>query len=119
MNKIIKNILLLAIVLILSYFSSIYFGSLYKNITHDYGTWIDLSSIVGFHYGYIFFLLVAFAAFGDKTKYWWIGALLIPAVAFEIYFDLNLRYIYIPVVIGLVGWGIGFLISKVVKKLAE
>ena len=115
--KIIKNILLLFLVLILSYFFSVYFGNLYKIITHDYGTWIDLSSIVGIHYGYVFFLLFIFTVFGDSTKYWWIGILFIPTLIFETYFDLRYQYIYIPIVIGLIGWVIGFVISKIIDKL--
>ncbi|MBU2472973.1 hypothetical protein KKE74_02990 [Patescibacteria group bacterium] len=115
--KIIKNILLVFLVLILSYFSSIYFGNLYKNISHDYGTWIDLSSLVGIHYGYVFFLLFIFTAFGGLKKYWWIGFLLIPTVIFEVYFDWRFQYVYIPIAIGLIGWVIGFIISKIVVKL--
>ena len=113
--KIFKNILLLFLVLVLSYFSSVYFGNLYKAITHDHGTWIDLSSIVGIHYGYVFFLLFIFTAFGDSKKYWWIGTLLIPTIIFEVYFDWRFQYVYIPIIIGLFGWVIGFALSKIIN----
>lgn len=111
-----KNILLIFLVLILSYLFSVHFGNLYKTITHDYGTWIDLSSIVGIHYGYVFFLLLIFTCLGGSKKYWWIGILIIPTLIFEIYFDWRFQYIYIPIIIGLIGWGIGFVASKVITR---
>jgi len=113
--KIIKNISILFLTLVLSYFTSVYFGSLYKYISHDNGTWIDLSSLLGIPIGYIFFLLLLFTAFGGSKKYWWIVILLIPAAIFELYFDL--AHIYIPIVIGFMGWVIGFAISKLVKNV--
>lgn len=107
-----KNIFLSISVLLLSYISSGYFGYFYKVISRDHGTWINLSSLVGIFIGYVFFLPLIFTIFGDAKKYWWIIILLIPVVLFEIYFDWHYQAIYIPIVLGILGWGIGFLISK-------
>lgn len=63
---------------------------------------------------FIFFLTLLFTAFGGSKKYWWIGILLLPAVAFEVYFDLI--HMYFPVLLGLLGWGIGFGINKLLSK---
>jgi hypothetical protein len=67
-----------------------------------------------FALSYIFSLLLFFTAFGDSNKYWWIGILLIPAAAFEIFFDW--QHIYIPIILGLAGWIIGYGISKLIPK---
>lgn len=40
--------------------------------------------------------------------------LLIHAFTFEIYFDLE--HIYFPIILGIIGWGIGFAINKLRKK---
>lgn len=70
--------------------------------------------LVGIVLAYIFFLTLLFTAFGGVKKYWWVGVLLIPAMAFELYFDL--AHIYFPVVLALLGWAIGLGISKLMKN---
>ena len=65
-----------------------------------WGDFID-----GISRAYIFFLLLIFTTLGSVKKYWWIGVLLIPAAAFELYFDSS--HIYFPIALGLIGWGIG------------
>ncbi len=63
---------------------------------------------------YAFFLFLIFTIFGGKGKYWWIGILTLPALAFELYFDLS--HIYFPVFLALLGWLIGLGIQKIVLK---
>lgn len=113
MKNILKNLGLLIIVLAISYFLSKYTGDLYSKLFKQSGTWIDLRGLVGLPLVYIFFLILLFTAFGGAKKYWWIGVLLIPALAFELYFDL--AHIYFPVALALLGWGIGFGVSKLMK----
>ena len=109
-----KNVFIAIIVFVISYLISPWAGNVYQYITHDPGTWTDLRSVFGLPLAYIFFLTLLFSSFGDKYKYWWIGILLIPALWFEVYFDLP--HFYFPVLLGLLGWGIGFGISKLLTK---
>src|SRR3989344_4165899 len=74
----------------------------------------QIVGIIGLPLAYMFFLSLLFTAFGGLKKYWWIGILLIPAVIFEVYFDLT--HIYFPILLGLVGWALGWGISKLMPK---
>ena len=115
MKSLIKNIAILIVVLVLAYFLSSYFGVLYENLVGSLrGSFVDLRSVFGFPLSYIFFLTLFFTAFGGAKKYWWIGILLIPAVIFEVYFDL--AHLYFPIALGLIGWLLGFLVSKFLLK---
>lgn len=110
-----KNIFLLALALVLSYFLSPYIGRMYDSIFPSTpGGYIDFSSLIGLPLAYIFFLTLLFTAFGGTKKYWWIGIGLIPAVLFEVYFDL--QHLYFPIVIGLASWllgrGLNLLLAK-------
>ena len=116
-----RNIIVLIAVLILSYMTASWLGQIYKyvfpsefvgglfSVPTQEATWI-----VGFPLDYILFLTGLFTIFGGKGKYWWIGILLIPAAVVEIYFDLP--HIYFPVILGVIGWGIGYLISRFLSQ---
>lgn len=120
--RIIKNIGLFVATIVVATVLSYSFGKIYHlslNIKQGFSSFIVSESVnyyvIGFFLAYLLFLTLLFTAFGDSKKYWWIGVLLIPAALFEIYFDLE--HIYIPIIIGLIGWVIGFGISKLTKKL--
>jgi|SRR3989344_5779107 len=68
----------------------------------------------GIIFSYTFFLFLLFTAFGGKGKYWWMGIAILPALAFELYFDLP--HIYFPIALGIVGWVIGFGVQKITGK---
>src|SRR3989338_4470755 len=108
--KILKDVLLLVASILCGYFLSMRFGILYDHLfpgSLGSGLSTDAAySIFGTPLAYIFFLTLLFTTFGDKKKYWWIGILLIPALWFEISFDL--QHLYFPILLGLLGWGIGF-----------
>ena len=89
MKNIFKNIGLLVLVLGGSYLTASFIGNVYQKLFKDYGSWIDVSSLIGLPLGYIFFLTLIFTAFGGAKKYWWISIGLIPAALFEVYFDLS------------------------------
>lgn len=113
--KILKNVLLVLIAGIASYGFSYTFGSLYGSF-FVIGGWVDMTSLIGWPLAYIFFLTFLFTAFGGegKTKYWWIGILLIPALALEVYLDP--AHIYFPILLGILGWGIGWGIRGLVRR---
>ena len=116
-NKVIILILTIILSLLLYYpfyylypllFVSARTGSLFM-------TWEGIAMIImGAMLAYIFFLALLFTTFGGPKKYWWIGILLIPAAAFEVYFDWS--HIYFPIAIGLIGWLLGFGISKLLPQ---
>lgn len=119
---IITNLALLCLAIFFSYlFAGRFYDSIYSFIygSSAGGLFIVYEKVAEFLtvlvLSSIFFISLIFTAFGDSTKYWWVGILLIPAVAFELYFDLE--HIYIPIAIGLIGWIIGFIVSKIVAKL--
>ena len=118
-KKIIRHFVLFSIVLFLIYVFAEYSVKIYKFFNPLAGVGsvavLDFTPVVVLPLEYLFFICFVFTAFGDSTKYWWIGILLIPAAVFELYFDLE--HIYIPVAIGLIGWVIGFVISKIIDKL--
>ncbi len=112
-----KDIIILVFTLIISGFFSQYLGNIYESLFPSSGsiTSVDLTSLAGFPLAYEFFLPLLFTAFGGAKKYWWIGVLLLPAVAFEVYFDLS--HIYFPVILGLIGWALGLLAFKLLLKI--
>ena len=122
LKNLIKNIAILIVALVFSYFVAVYFGNFYVYFfpqSSSGGSFFSTPKAVenfllGFPLAYIFFLALLFTAFGGSKKYWWIGVLLIPAVIFEVYFDLS--HIYFPIALGLIGWLLGFLIQKTFSR---
>lgn len=109
-----KNILLYIISLCLAFILAGIFGSNYFHFVDSIRSGFIPNStenyIVGLPLGYIFFIFLIFTGFSRSHKYYWIVISLIPAAAFEIYFDW--QHILVPVILGLAGWLIGFGISK-------
>ena len=104
-----KNIGILILALILTFLTAYFFGLIFHKvypIPPGFDSFIAPSSLSRFFDGFIsayaFFIFILFIIFGDVKKYWWIGIALLPAVLFEVVFDL--RHIYFPIVIGLTGW---------------
>ncbi len=115
-----RKFFIIIIWILLSILFAPIFGELYKLFVPQLGESIFLISpgasnfINGISFSYIFFLTLLFTAFGGEKKYWWIGILLIPAVVFEFYFDF--AHIYFPILLGLAGWALGFLILKLFSR---
>lgn len=119
--EIIKKIIFLVIVLVLSLLLATQFGIVYiylfpQKTGGGFFTIPDNAGdyLIGVPLSYIFFLTLLFTAFGGAKRYWWIGILLIPAAAFEVYFDLP--HIYFPATLGIIGWSLGFLLSKAANR---
>lgn len=108
-----KKFTTLIIAVVISYYSSPYFGGLY-NIFEHAGLAAGFLGLRGISLAYIFFIAFLFTALTKREKYWWIGVLLIPAFLFEFYFDL--LHIYFPLISALIGWGIGLLVYKAINK---
>ncbi len=123
MKEFLKNVGIWILVLILTYFLSLYFGNFYIYFFPQTTAWgvgdVGISDstgkeLIGLPLCYTFFLFLLFTAFGGTKKYWWIGIAIIPAAIFEIYFDLS--HIYFPILLGLAGLALGLGISKILRK---
>ncbi len=120
-KNLIKNIVILIVVVICSLFLATQFSNIYERFFPQRvgGGLLTIPDsgvdyFLGLPLAYIFFLALLFTAFGGGKKYWWIGVLLIPAIIFEVYFDL--AHIYFPIALGLIGWLLGFLVLKFFPK---
>ncbi len=122
MNGAIKNILLLVVVLALSYFTAQYFGILYDYFipgslgdTAWIGTTSAWQSLIGTPFSYIFFTTLLFQSFGFGNRNKWTGWLLVPAMLF--FASGDLKHIYLPIILGLIAWGLAILIQKIFFKI--
>src|SRR3989344_5062908 len=117
-KSIIRHVALFSIVLFLVYVFAEYSVKIHKFFYplsgSSFVSVLDFTPVVVLPLEYLFFICLVFTAFGDSKKYWWIGILLIPAVAFELYF--NLAHFYFPLALALLGWVLGLSISKLMKK---
>lgn len=115
-----RNILLFILVLVLSFATASYFGSLYNNFSpqHESTFWgLDTSdsiSFVGFFVAYIFFVILIFGFVGFKRNKSWFIVTLIPPTLLWLGADLN--HIYIPVFFGLAGFLLAKLINFIISK---
>lgn len=112
----IKNLAILLIVLFISSYFSVTATNLYDKFLNSGSSFVNLDALVGFPLAYIFLLTLLFTAFGGTKKYWWVGILLIPAVVFEVYFDI--AHIYFPILLALAGWLLGFLVRKLSTRFS-
>lgn len=118
MNRFIKNIGLLIVILIISYFTANYFGLLYDNFTPGSlgdKSWIGTpeawQSIIGIPFAFIFFLILLFKLFGSGERNKWIGWLLVPPFLF--FASGDLKHIYLPVILATVAYGLAILFRKI------
>lgn len=116
MNNFIKDILLLVVVLVLSYFTAGYFGSIYSSMFGSGGAWIGSEEswnlIIGFPLSLAFFLtLFSYAlVFKSKSATLW---LISPILLWEGAVDI--RHIYIPILLVAVAFGLATLFRKIFK----
>ena len=112
--KIFKNLSLLILSSIVSYFLVEQFFKLYNyfwpvgNPSGLFAGYAMLGNVmIGFFVAFTFFPPLLFTAFGDKKKYWWVGVLLLPVAWFIIKFDLTHWYFYLALAVA--GWLVGWL----------
>ncbi len=121
MKGILKNVGVLILVLILTYFLGKFFYKIPGSYTQNYdGGFFGYGAIgvavIGLFHAYTFFLSLLFSAFGDKYKYWWMGILLLPVLWFIIKLDLVHWYFY--AVLAILGWFVGWSVHRFISKKA-
>lgn len=119
----IKNLGLLVIVLVLSYFTAEYFGNLYNYFVPQYDDSLlglpreSAIAFSGVPFAYVFFTIFIFKLFGNHNKNKWILILLLPALI--IYLLNGIRFIYLPIILGLIAFGLAKIVSMVAGKLRK
>ena len=97
-----------------------YFGNVYavffpESISSSFvpsgvGAWL-----VGVPLAVIFLLTLLVRASGKEKVWWWVLVSLLPTILFEIAFDI--LHLYVPVVLGAIAWGLGYLGNKALWRL--
>lgn len=117
MNTFLKDILLIVIAVALSYFSAEYLGSLYTSLLGSGGAWFGREQswnfIIGFPLTLTFFASLIFSTwiFTKKSAVLW---LISPLLLWEIVVDI--KHIYIPIILVLVALGLSWLLRKIFFK---
>lgn len=114
-----KNILLLAAILLLSYFTADYFGTLYDKFSpQSDDSWFSLDKqalifMAGLPFAYFFFTILFIQTFGFGNRNKWTGWLLVPPLIFFVSGDL--KHIYLPIILGFAALGLSIILRKVFK----
>lgn len=113
-----KNILLLVLVLVTSYFTAPYVGGVYDKFYPQYGDWIigknDSIFFAGFLLSYIALIPFVFGLFGvrgNKSILWF----LLPVLLFLLFADSY--HVYIPITFGLTGFALAKFLRLIISKL--
>jgi len=119
--KFLKNIILLAVVLVLSYYTAEYFGAWYDKFSPQSGgslflslTKQELIFLVGLPFAYVFFTTLLFQLFASGNRNKWTLWLLVPALLF--FGSGDLKHIYLPIILGLTAFGISYIVRKIFIK---
>ena len=120
MKNLFKNIFLLIVVLVLSYFTANYFGAIYDKFVPQYEDSIlgvpktGIIFLTGLPFAYIFFTILLFKLFGFGNKNKWIIWLLVPALLF--FGSGDIKHLYLPILLGLIALGLSTLLQKLFKR---
>jgi|GEM_PF-2647797 len=94
-------------------------GAVYTSFFGGGGSFIDLTSIGGFPFSYVFFVVLLFAAFGGGRRYVWGILLMLPFIWFEVRFDgFWLERVLFPISLVLLAWSLGEGIRWILKRYA-
>ena len=121
MKNFIKNIVLLAVVLVISYFTAEYFGSWYDRFSPLYDSSIfaltenELVFLIGLPFAYTFFMVLLFQLFGFGNKNKWTIWLLVPVLLF--FGSGDIQHIYLPIILGLIALAVTKLVHVIISRL--
>jgi len=123
MKSILKNLLLVVLAVLAGYLLATYFGQIYNYfVPQNNDSIFSLSQkaiywLAGFPFAYTLFIPFLFQAFGAQHKKTWVIVLLVPAALLWLASDL--AHIYLPVILGAIGWFLGKGINKIFSKSAR
>src|SRR3989344_1433638 len=122
MNIITLRLIFIVLAYIVAIFIGVFFGIAY-NYLFPYasgGSFIGdpdtLDWLIGYPLAVIFLLTFFIHAHKGKHPWRWNIIALVPAILFEVLLDPV--HIYVPIILGLIAWGLGHLANKVLWKLA-
>lgn len=114
-----KKIILFVGVLLVSYFTSVYSGMLYNNISLQHGGWLiggnQAVSLAGFFISYIFLIPFVFGLCGIKRNKKLIAISLLPVVLLVIWSDTST--FYVPLLLVAAGLLLAFVVRSIVFKI--
>lgn len=119
MKKLLFNFGMIFVSVLVSLMSATFIGTIYGQLFPEnfQATWIGgpgaWEMIIGFPLALIFFLSLGLAL-SEKSQRYLLAVILVVPVLFELYFDLG--HIYIPIILGLVGYSAGWMIRKIVWR---
>jgi hypothetical protein len=120
MKNFFKNLVWLLIAIVLSHYTSFYFGSLYSYFTSQDVMFMELPftliiASTGTLFAFIFLIVFIFSLFGfRKNRKWIMCSLIVPAL---LWLSSDVYDIYLPIIIGLVGFGLAFEFRRIFKSL--
>lgn len=113
-----RNVLLLILVLVSCFVLAPYLGTWYDRFSYQYGGWmLDKESAVffaGLLVSYVFLIPFIFELLGTEKKRKWTVWLLVPPLL--LWLSADIYYIYIPAILGLIGFGLAHLLRKIFVK---
>jgi len=109
----VKYIATVLIGLGLAYYTSPYFGQWYRDFTGDSGTWIDVTPLLGLPLAIILFIILFGFLFQKKAERILTLLIALPFIFWQIYLDKN--HWYLPIVLGLIAFGLAVLLRKIFK----
>ncbi|MDO8435507.1 MAG: hypothetical protein Q7S89_02385 [bacterium] len=106
---------------VLAYYVALYFGMAYGYLfprSLGGGSLIPVAAtewIRGISLALIFLIVLSFNLLKGKKKWWWVAIATSPAILFELWLDP--LHIYVPIILALIGWGLGTLANKTLLKV--
>ncbi|OHB20250.1 MAG: hypothetical protein A2854_04535 [Parcubacteria group bacterium RIFCSPHIGHO2_01_FULL_56_18] len=121
MKLTISRLVSIMLAYVLAYFLAFYFGILYGYLSPGSlgGSFISTEAaewIAGFPLASVFLIVFLLHLIGGRRVWWWIITPLIPIVVFEVVLDP--LHIYVPIILGLIAWGLGIVANKTLRKFA-
>lgn len=118
---IITRLFLVIFSYVLAYYLASFFGIFYGMIFPESlggGSFIPTSAtewLAGLPLAAAFFVVFFQITIGKRNMWWWAVIGLVPAILFELIIDP--LHIYVPIILGLIAWGLGTMANKTLRKL--
>lgn len=117
-----KNLLWLVFIIVLSFFTTFYFGLIGSYFTSQEVLFSELLPFlllgsVGGSLAFIFFVVFIFSLHGFRKNKYWIIIPLIPYIL--LWLSSDIHHIYLPILIGFIAYVLAFCIKRIYKDLKK
>jgi len=116
---VILKVVIIIVGILFAYYLAYSFGVFYNSLFPKAigAGWIGSSdsiySLVGLPLSSIFFLTMVFRGILQKFKFL-IFIIILPFFIWEFYIDLS--HVYVPIILGVLGWSLGMVINKLISR---